>query len=495
MDVDVVVVGAGPTGLTLACGLRAAGVSVRVFDKAGGPAATSRALGLQPRGVEVLDRIGALGDLRRRGISVCRSIFHVDGQELAQLLWAQPGAASLGPLVVSQAEVEAALRRRLADLGGGVEWGRQVTGVEGTADDVVVHVGPGEAIRAGWVVGADGAHSVVRKSAGIAFPGSAVVEGVLIADVESDLDCARDAVQCWLSRCGPLVAFPLPGARCWRLTTQASASGPADPGPQEALAQLGTRLAEETGCTIRTAYWASSFTIQRRLAGTYRRGRILLAGDAAHIHSPVGAQGLNTGIGDAENLAWKLALVVAGHADDDLIDTYGAERRPLARDVLTATTGVTGLVLGERAIDRLVRDRVAVPLLNRPWVQRRIAQKASQLQISYRRGPLAAKRRRIYAGLTPGDRVPDGDYRDTSGTSVRLHAVLGPAWALIGPPSLAACAKERLGDVALLPGTGDALLVRPDGHLAWRGCDPTALRHWLDGALGQPITSRETLTT
>lgn len=496
MDAQVVVVGAGPTGLALSCGLRAAGVAVRVFDKAAGPAATSRALGLQPRGVEVLDRIGAAGDLRQRAISVSRSIIYVNGRELAELPWTHPGAGISGLLVISQAEVEAALRRRLADLGGAVEWGCQVTGVDGFSDDVVVHLDTRAAIRAKWVVGADGAHSVVRKSAGIDFSGFAVSEGFLLADVDADLGgYARDAVQGWLRRSRPFAAFPLPGDRRWRLMAPAPAEAPADPGPEEIIAQLGALLAEETGCTIGSVHWASLFNIQRRLAETYRRGRILLAGDAAHIHSPLGAQGLNTGIGDAENLAWKLALVVSGRAEDGLLDAYEAERRPLARNVLNATTGVTGLALGDRMIHRLVRDRVAMPLLNRPWVRRRIVAKASQLQISYRRGPLAVKRRRIFPGLAPGDRVPDGDYNDTRGTNVRLHAILGPTWAFIGPESLVAPAKERLGDVAHLPGKGDALLVRPDGHLAWRGSDPAALRLWLDSALGQRVMSGETLST
>jgi 2-polyprenyl-6-methoxyphenol hydroxylase-like FAD-dependent oxidoreductase len=496
MDVDVVVVGAGPTGLALACGLRAAGVAVRVLDKAPGPAVTSRALGLQPRGVEVLDRIGVAGDLRQLAVAVSRSILYVNGRELAQLPWAHPGAGIPGLLVISQADVEAALRSRLANLGGTVEWDCHVAGVDGFSDDVLVHLDAGAAIRAKWVVGADGAHSVVRKSAGIDFPGFAVSEGFLLADVDADLGgYARDAVQGWLRRSQPFVAFPLPGDQRWRLMAPTLAGAPADAGPEEIVAQLGALLAEETGATIGSVHWTSSFNIQRRLADTYRAGRMLLVGDAAHIHSPLGAQGLNTGIGDAENLAWKLALVVFGRAEDGLLDSYESERRPLARNVLNATTGVTGLALGDRAIHRLVRGRVAVPMLNRPWVRRRIAAKASQLQISYRHGPLAAKSRRIYSGLAPGDRVPDGDYNDTCGKSVRLHALLGPRWALIGPESLAAPAKQWLGDVAHLPGKGNALLVRPDGHLAWRGSDPTALQLWLDSALGQHVTSLETLAT
>ena len=202
---------------------------------------------------------------------------------------------------------------------------------------------------------------------------------------------------------------------------------------------------------------------------------MLLAGDAAHIHSPLGGQGMNTGIGDGENLAWKLALVIAGRADDSLLDTYEAERRPIAADVLESTSGLTEIVLGGSRFARFVRDRVAVPMMNRGWVQRLIATKASQLRVSYRDGPLGARRRRRLPGLRPGDRVADRD---------GMYHALGPAWAFLGPESMAEVARRRLGEVVTLRGDGDAMLVRPDGHLAWRGTDEAGLRAWLDMALG-----------
>ena len=179
-------------------------------------------------------------------------------------------------------------------------------------------------------------------------------------------------------------------------------NGAADPRPDEIVDYLSMRLAAEANATVKTVDWASSFRIQRRLADTYRRGRVVLAGDAAHIHSPLGGQGMNTGMGDAENLAWKLALVVGGRADDALLDTYEAERRPIAEEVLANTTGLTRLVIGEGRGARLLRDRVFVPLLNRGWVQRQIAESASQLKLSYRRGPLGGRR---LVGPSLGDRV------------------------------------------------------------------------------------------
>ena len=487
MDADVVVVGAGPTGLALACGLRAAGVAVRVLDGAAGPAVTSRALGLQPRGVEVLDRLGALGDLPTRGIPIDRVVINVNGRELAQLqigLSMQRLGGRTG-LIMSQADIEAALRDRLTALDGSVEWGHRVTALDVGTDEVIVRLGDGSEVCAGWVVGADGAHSIVRKALGVDFPGVPLVERFLLADVHADLDRPRDAAVSWLRGTEVLAAFPLPGADLWRVMAPAPPDGSDDPGQDEIVEYLAARLSTEAGGTVRSVEWTSAFRIQRRLADSYRRGRVLLAGDAAHIHSPLGGQGMNTGIGDAENLAWKLALVISGRADAGLLDTYAAERRPIAKDVLETTSGVTEVVVGEGRIARLVRDRVAVPLLNRRWMQRLIAEKASQLQVSYRHGPLGARHWRRLPGLRPGDRVPDRECVRDDGATVRLQAALGPEWALLGPESLAEVARNRLGDVVALRGDGDAVLVRPDGHLAWRGTDPAALTAWLDAALGR----------
>ncbi|OHV06041.1 FAD-dependent monooxygenase [Mycobacterium talmoniae] len=484
MATEVLVVGAGPTGLALACGLTAAGVQVRVVDAAAGPATTSRAMALQPRGVEVLDRLGALGELPDRALPIDRLVMFVDGRELASLRIGQalrPGDP--GALLVSQAEIEGALRDRLAALGGTVEWGQRVTAVQPDADGVTVGLDGATEVRAAWVVGADGAHSAVRKAAGIGFAGMPLIERFLLADVHADLNRPRNATAAWLRGAGMLVAMPLPGADLWRLMAPAPPDGPDDPGPDDVVAHLAAVLAAEAGGTVHSAEWTSVFRIQRRLASAYRRGRVLLAGDAAHIHSPFGGQGMNTGIGDAENLAWKLALVVSGRAEATLLDSYGAERRPIAKDVLATTSSVTLGALGHGRAARLLRDRVAVPLLNQGWLQRLIIGKASQLQVSYRRGPLGA-RRWPPGGPRPGDRVRNRGCVRADGTAIRLHDALGPSWALLGPDPLAEIARARLGEVIGLRGGGEALLVRPDGHLAWRGTDPDALRGWLDRALG-----------
>jgi 4,5-epoxidase len=470
--------------------LRAAGIDVRTVDAASAPAATSRALLLQPRGIEVLDRIGAIGKLVERAVPLSRTVFRIDGHQVAELSWVnRTRQGPPNPMIISQADIEASLRERLVDEDGTVEWGRRVVSVEDTGEIAVVRLDDGAVIRASWVIGADGAHSVVRKSAGIGFPGVPMVECALIADVYADLDSPRDAVAFWVSPDGVMGAFPLPGDNVWRLIAPAADPDRSGRAPHDIVAELEVGLAQHGGI-IRSVEWASSFRVHRRLADSYRRGRLLLVGDAAHIHSPVGGQGLNTGIGDAENLAWKLALVVTGHADEDLLDSYESERRPIAAEVLSNTADVTGLLVGGQARTRLLRDRVVVPMLNRRFVQRHIADKASQLSITYRKGPLGARRGlRSIAVRTPGvqsgDRMPDAEYRCDDGKLVRLYAVLGPAWAFLGPEALGAVAKTRLSDVAILPTSGDGFLVRPDGHLAWRGRDPHRLASWLDTAFGR----------
>jgi 4,5-epoxidase len=488
MRSDVIVVGAGPTGLALACGLRAAGVDVRVLDKAAGPAETSRALGLQPRGVEVLDRLGALGDLPDRGLPIRSVVINVDGRVLARFPVGQ--ATRLGGpsgLIMSQADIESALRDRLATVGGDVEWGRGVSGLAQVPDGVTLRLDDGSEVDAAWVVGADGAHSVVRKAMGIGFPGVPIVERFLLADVHADIDRPREGALSWLRGDNALAAFPLPGDDLWRVMAPAPTEFGDEPAPEAIVDYLGSRLAAEAAGTICSPVWTSTFRIQRRLADAYRRGRVLLAGDAAHIHSPLGGQGMNTGIGDAENLAWKLALVVSGRADQSLLDTYEAERRPIAKDVLESTSSVTEVVVSRRWAARQLRDRIAVPLMNREWVQRLITEKASQLQVSYRRGPLGARLLGYLPGLRAGDRVRDRECIGVDGLPTRLYDALGPGWALIGADSLAEVARRRLGDVVALRGDRDALLVRPDGHLAWRGTDAAGLRAWLDNALDKRV--------
>ena len=513
-DVNVVIVGAGPTGLALACGLSAGGVSVRVLDKAPGPASTSRALGLQPRGSEVLDHLGALGDLADRSVRIGRIAIHVGGSRAGTLEVGRPTPLVTRPgLLVSQAEVEAALRTRLRGLGGSVEWGQEVADIAQDPQGVTVTTAgrsdaetPREKFRASWLVGCDGAHSQVRKLADIGFPGVALIERFLLADVHVDLPIPRNEVAVWLRADQMLGVFPLPGKDLWRLMAPAEPLPAAATG-DEVVSTLLASWCEHTGLdapAVKDVVWTSTFRVHRRLADRYRQGRILLAGDAAHIHSPLGGQGMNTGLGDVENLAWKLALVARGRADVTLLDTYQEERRPVAAEVLGSTSAMTRVVLGDSAPARLIRDGVFVPLLKRPFVQRLIWEQASQLKVGYRRGGLArGGRRQGFAvarrRLRAGDRVPDLPCRRADGTHTRLHAELGGRWVLLGSRTAVASAADAAaaqlgadlvtGLESLEPSAGDILLVRPDGHLACRvdGADAVGAAEGVSTWIGRAL--------
>jgi 2-polyprenyl-6-methoxyphenol hydroxylase-like FAD-dependent oxidoreductase len=498
---EVLVVGAGPSGLAVACGLLQHGVSVRVVDEASGPATSSRANILHARGVEVLNRLGALGDLRDRSVSAIKMTIHLGGRPLATVRFGEVEGAQLSALLVSQAEIEAELRRRLTELGGRIEWNASLVDTVQDSDGVTAELGSGETIRAGWVVGCDGAHSATRKLAGIAFPGVPVTDQWLLADVHADWDADRTGSMGWYHPDGLFFAMPMREAGgandLWRLMSDVSLAEGEELDQQQILDRFRRLLPERTGLTgvrIKDSTWTSVFRIHRRLADHYRSGRIVLVGDAAHIHSPFGGQGMNTGMGDAENLAWKLALVVRGRAAEPLLDTYQAERRPLAEDVLRNTTRNTRVLVGDGFVTRFLRDRVLTPLTNLPAVQRWATRSASQLWMTYRRGPLS-RGSRFARRPRPGDRVSHRKCLRPDGTATELHAELGGRWALLIPEGAGEAspgvARKRLGDhVVVLTNSGqpadEVWLVRPDAHLAWRGRpDSGGLERWLDNALQQ----------
>jgi 2-polyprenyl-6-methoxyphenol hydroxylase-like FAD-dependent oxidoreductase len=490
----VLVVGAGPTGLTLACSLLLHGISVRVIDRAPGPAVTSRANFLHTRGSEVLDRLGALGTLPDESLRGMQITTYLGDRPIMTLRFGDPGLRTAAPpMLVSQAKIEAALRDRLAELGGVPEWNRPLVDLQQDKDGVTVVLGVGESVRTQWVVGCDGTGSATRKLAGIGFPGVKLSERFLLADLRLDWDLDRSGTTGWIHPTGMIGAMPMPdpGGRndLWRLFAY-------DPGydekptEQEILERFRQILPERTERDVRIgdAEWLSLFSVHRRLADSYRRGRILIAGDAAHAHAPFGGQGMLTGVGDAENLAWKLALTVRAKASEALLDTYEAERRPLATEVLRGTSTVTRMNIASKPAGRFVRDRIVVPLVGLAPIQRWATYTASQLWVSYRKGPLGGRGRKP----RPGDRIPDLECVRDEGTPTRLHAEQGGRWALLVPKVAATfpghdVARAWLGDyLGVLRYDGRRpMLVRPDAHLAWRGgLDDTAgLERWLAAAL------------
>ncbi|MGN9783279.1 FAD-dependent oxidoreductase [Nonomuraea sp. ZG12] len=485
METDVLVVGAGPVGLALACALLQHGVSVRVVDRAPGPATTSRANFVHARGSEVLDRLDALDGLPEESVRAMTITTYAGDRPMMRIRFGDPGLrTAAAPMVISQARVEARLRDRLAELGVRPEWNSALVAADQDEHGVDAVLADGRTVRAGRLVGCDGTSSTVRKLAGIGFPGVKVSERFLLVDARLDTTLDRSGTSGWVHPEGMFGAMPMPGGQ-WRLLAYDPAFGEDKPGEERIVERMRQILPERTGLRdvrLLDASWASLFSVHRRLADTYRRGRVLLAGDAAHAHAPFGGQGMLTGLGDAENLAWKLALVVHGRAADRLLDTYEAERRPLATQVLRGSTAATKVNIAAGPVGRFLRDQVLIRLFGIAWLQRWVTYTTSQLWVSYRRGPLGGRGRRP----RPGDRIPDTACERPDGTRTRLHAELRGRWAVVGDESALAAARSRLGDrvVLLRPADGPlpAMLVRPDGHLACQG-GAAELTRWLDGAL------------
>ncbi|WP_406234289.1 FAD-dependent oxidoreductase [Nocardia sp. NBC_01009] len=502
MTNTVLIAGAGPTGLALAVHLALRDIDVRVVDAADGPATTSRALGLQPRGVEVLERIGALGDLPERSRSLL-NMYYNEGPRTKLRLQVGRAAAALPKqaLLISQAEVEESLRQRFHELGGKVEWSMKLVGAQQHTDRVTVTLcssGQTEQhVDTEWLIGCDGAHSTVRKIAGIGFPGQKLIERLLMVDVRAHWPYDQNGSTTWMDAGHMLSVTAMPD-NMWRVFTEPPAGLPDQLSDNEISDRVLDEFSRRSGMSLDTVTeiaWASEFRIHRRLAETYRRGRILLAGDSAHIQSPTGGQGQNTGLGDAENLAWKLTLVARGQADQQFLDTYEGERRPLARNVLTATSTAVDIMLPNNRWKRWVRDRLVMPLLRLSVVQRRLWLVASQLGISYRGGPLAPGSRWWGRRPRPGDRMPDLRCQRHDGTEITLHAAISGCWVVVAADHDEA--TRHADAVAMQLGVDmvhtlvpvrttvrDVLLIRPDGHLAWRGRPaPEKLSAWLNEVL------------
>jgi 2-polyprenyl-6-methoxyphenol hydroxylase-like FAD-dependent oxidoreductase len=445
--IQVLIAGAGPTGLTLACELARRGVPFRLVEAASGPQRGSRGKGLQPRTLEAFDDLGIVGRVLAHGrMAMPVRSTGPDGLVTLSGVEEQPVRPDIpypASLITPEWRVEEALRERLAELGGAVEFGTALMGFEqsdASVSAVVVKDGETETITAHWLVGCDGGHSVVRKQAGIAFEGETREEmRMLVADVEVD-GLGRDAWHLWRHEEGLLGLCPLPSTGLFQY--QASLAPGQDPGLGLAnLQAILDRRTGRTGIRLHGPEWASLWRANVRLAGRYREGRVFLAGDAAHIHSPAGGQGMNTGIQDARNLGWKLTSPA-------LLDTYEAERRPVAAGVL-----------------RLSDARLAQAIEQKSIPIRRDAD-TTQLGVHYRGSALARDDRDETAPLRAGDRAPDATGLRTADGERRLFDLTRGGRFTV----LSFGAAPPPGDfrtvrvVGRLTGPDD--VVDPEGHLA-----------------------------
>lgn len=552
---DALIVGAGPTGLTLAAGLARFGVPFRVVDRAVDRVHESRALGVQARSLEVLQSLGLGEELARRGNPSARLVLHLDHRRTAEARLGDFGVADTRfpfILFVSQAETEAVLGGYLASAGVTIERGVELLDATPEPDNVrcLLRHGDGleEEVRARYLAGCDGAHSTVRKAAGIPFEGDAYLQDFMLGDVEVDGPIERDALHSFALRRGVAMFFPLGSPTTWRVIAASGQSAErTTPESREASSATALSLPELQkvvddatggGLILRDPAWLSHFRLHHRQAARYRTGRIFLAGDAAHIHSPVGAQGMNTGIQDAWNLGWKLALVIRGAAVDALLDSYEAERWPVGRRLLRYTDRAFSLftrAISGSAPATWLRRKVVARVLPRVLASRQLRASlfhfVSQLGIRYRDSPAVTEGEpRLRAGPKAGDRFPDAriehdgrsTYLQEKLAGPHLHLVLGGAWDERDRSRAAAVSARHPGLVVIhyltasqsagalvdttdgvLPRLGvraaqDAAqyLVRPDGHIAFRcaGRDLGGVTMYLDRLLGSgPRAERQPL--
>ncbi|RDI67276.1 FAD-dependent monooxygenase [Nocardia pseudobrasiliensis] len=469
---QVLIAGAGPTGLTLGIELARRGVAIRIVDRVADHFNGSRGDGIQPRTLEVFDDLGVLDAVLTAGEDVAPMKISIDGQIVGErrrteLREPSPATPHPNPWVLGQSQVERILRERLAELGVKVELSTAVAGLEQDADGVTVTLhkpGGTETVRADYLVGADGGASTVRKAVGIAFEGVTDESlRMLIGDVRADV--LDHAYGYWFARgeapTEGIALTPLPGDRLFQFSGPLNEEHPTREIMQAALDHYSGR----TDIVLGEPVWASAWRPNIRLAQRFRSGRVFLAGDAAHAHPPTGGQGMNTGVQDAYNLGWKLAAALDGRAE--LLDTYDTERRAVAARVLGLSTDLLDRqVAGDESAMRRDADTFG-------------------LNISYRSGDVAG-------ALVAGDRAPDSVLRAADGSTVRLfdlfrgpHATLltfdAPAepaaegvrgYAIVSPDRTPAAGEflavdgHAFADYAASPGT--RILVRPDGYLAWR---------------------------
>jgi 2-polyprenyl-6-methoxyphenol hydroxylase-like FAD-dependent oxidoreductase len=400
-QVDVVIVGGGPVGLATGIALTQYGVDTLLVDAAAAPSAHSKAAVVHSRTLEVLREFDVADELVRRGEIVPYFAFKDRDRTLLLTDFSRLPTEFPYTLMVPQDVTESVLDERFRHIGGVLRRPFRVASLRQQDDCVLLDIGDGAGrlhqVRARYVVGADGAHSTIRHSLGIEFAGSAYAESFFLADVRMDWGLSREEVQLFFSQTGLVVVAPLPGGEHRIVATVSKAIE--SPGIADVQALLDQRGPRRPPAHVRELTWASNFRVNHRVATSYRRGRVFLAGDAAHVHSPAGGQGMNTGIQDAANLTWKLALVCHDLAGDELLDSYEAERRPVAVEVVRQTHRLTRLATMHSPVQRGVRNAALGVAGRVPAVRRFMAQNLSELAVSYGKG-------RGRGGVRPGDRAP-----------------------------------------------------------------------------------------
>jgi 2-polyprenyl-6-methoxyphenol hydroxylase-like FAD-dependent oxidoreductase len=410
---DVLIIGAGPTGLVLALWLTELGVKVRIVDKTAEPGTTSRALAVQARTLELYRQLDLTDAVLKHGHRVPAVNLWVNGEPATRLSFERIGS-DLTPYpflhIFPQDQHERLLIERLERLGVSVGRRTELVSFTDEGERVIARLrgpeGQDETCEANYIAGCDGAHSTVRDTIGTGFPGGTYRQVFYVADVEAAGPPLNGELHVDLDEADFLGVFPLAGKGRARLigTVRDERADRADTLKFE---DISNRAIKHLKVDVQKVNWFSTYHVHHRVAEHFRKGRAFLVGDAAHIHSPAGGQGMNTGIGDAINLAWKLAAVVRGHAPDRLLDSYEAERIGFARRLVATTDRVFSFVTAEGRIADIIRTRVAPVLIPTAMTfeaaREFLFRTVSQITLNYRGGPLSVG---AAGHVNGGDRLP-----------------------------------------------------------------------------------------
>jgi 2-polyprenyl-6-methoxyphenol hydroxylase-like FAD-dependent oxidoreductase len=400
VDTEVLIVGAGPTGLMLANQLARRGVPALIIDRHSGPSLQTRALGVQARTLEIYSKLGIVDRALELGKRATGANLWAEGRKTAHVPLGEAGrSATPYPyiLILGQDDNERIMGDRLRDSGTTVQWNTELVGLEQQADHARATLkladGTSRTITAAWVAGCDGARSAVRELCAITFPGAPYEHVFYVADTEVTGTMVADEVNVYLWQAGFHLFFPMRGKDHWRIVgiLPAGLRGRGEVKFDDVIPSL--RSEAGAALSIKSCSWFSTYRIAHRAASRFRAGRCFLLGDAAHIHSPVGAQGMNTGLQDAYNLGWKLALVGKGQAGMALLDSYEQERLPIAQRLLDTTDRAFRVVVSDSALAGVLRSkviaRIAAFLMSFEKIQRFAFRTVSQTGIHYRSSPLS----------------------------------------------------------------------------------------------------------
>jgi 2-polyprenyl-6-methoxyphenol hydroxylase-like FAD-dependent oxidoreductase len=458
-DTDVLIVGAGPVGLFLANECARRGLRFRLIEAHASQTLHSKALAIFPRTLEILDMAGLVGPFIEHANPVTAVAVVTHGRRLAHLRFAPEESPYPLIAMVPQSVTEQLLVESLACRAGAVETDTTLVSAEDRGDRVratVGHDGQRTQISAAFVVGCDGAHSTVRHLLALPFEGAAYEESFMLADVETNDALPASELQLCPSEFGAVAIFPMSATRRRIVATVEKTEGGA---PSLELVREILRQRAPSGIEALTVHWSSYFRVHHRHASQLRVGRIFIAGDAAHIHSPYGGQGMNTGLHDAWNLVWKLDLVLHGRGNDRLLESYTAERVPVIRQVIETTHILTRVMSTPNRWSQALRDTI-IPMVSRlaPF-QRAFVERLSELGISYHGSP-------IVEGA--GERYFDESLRGGDGIRSRFLLLCGDEVELPVKDAARRLVEAHRDLLELRPTTRRGLtLVRPDGYVAY----------------------------